>query len=111
MPSLQKPISRNRRKAALAIATFIYVLSLAYGAYINRGAPQSITFSIDCCAHASLLSGNLIDVHSQECKRKCSYYYREEVLHIGPLLRKNGEDIESYCWEEFKGLRRVPWSH
>jgi uncharacterized membrane protein YhdT len=105
--SLQKPLSKNNRKITLGVATLVYVFGWIYSAFITADAPRLIKFSIPIIL--TLLYIMVVPVLFLLSRAKeNSLTITERGLAFWPIVAEKWEDIESYSWEEFKGINRVP---
>ena len=107
VPSLQKPISRKKRKAVLAVLTLLYPAFLVYGFSITKDAPQSIKLFWLVAPTILYFLGIAITFILGNATTN-ALIITERGLAYWPIVAEKWEDIESYSWEEFKGLTRIP---
>ena len=105
--SLQKPILIKSRKVLLSIVTTIYVLSLGYGVYITKDEPQNIQLYL-LVGLTMLYAMVFYLTFVLRSAKENALIITENGIAYWPIVAEKWEDIESYTWEEFKGLRRVP---
>jgi len=107
VPSLQKPISKKKRKAVIAVTTLLYAAFLVYGFFITKDAPQSIKFSWLVVLTILYFLGIVITFILGSSTEN-ALILTERGIAYWPIVAEHWEDIERYSWEEFKGINRVP---
>jgi len=88
-------------------ATVILVLGMAYGFWVSRViyGLALVTWTVVL----TLLYGLVILMIFYSSKAKGNpLIFTERGIALHPVVAELWEDIESYSWEEFKGINRVP---
>jgi hypothetical protein len=103
--SLRKSIPAKKRNAAIAIITCLYIIGLIFGKFINPDrTDQMLVWSLIL----TILYGTSILYFLFGGPMGQPLIITEKGLSCFPAVVETWNDLESYSWETFSGLSKVP---
>jgi hypothetical protein len=103
--SLRKPISPKKRKIVIAVITFLYLIGLIFGRLIN---PDRLDQMLVWSLILTILYGTSILYFLFGGAMGEPLIITEKGVACYPGVVEIWSDLESYSWETFSGLSKVP---